>query len=485
MNDIRTNEGKVPIIDKFIWACTGFLANLPWVIMGYYLLYFYTDTVKINAALAGTIMFAARIFDAFTDLLIGWCVDNLHFKWGKFRTWVRFAIPANIILWPMVWMAFNNALTLNTVIACIGYGCFGAVGCTLYYIPTSCQLGVLTKSESERASLVAWRAVAGNVASVIAVAVFMPMVNAFGGGNTGFFLAALVMLIPQVACLVGDYIISKKYELNKDGTWKKELEVQTESGEKIPLGRQFKTLLTNRPAIILVLGILFMYIVQAFRNSSAVYIFEYYFELPEMETIALTGMTIASILGALVMKPVIKFIKDSNRAFIIWTIAGAMVYVIFWILCRTMVFESARKSLQWGLLFWLYMLGGFFQGAYYNFAAVLLPMAVDYGVWKFNYNQSGFIYSLNGFTLTAGSAFGAALLGFALSGIGYSEGVALTQGLKGGLIFWGVMFPSILCFAHAGVQAFFGLNDKKYQTIVADLKRREAAADKSALGSAE
>jgi Na+/melibiose symporter-like transporter len=100
---------KIPLVDKVIWASTGFLASLPWVIVGYYLLFFYTDIVKMNPALAGTIIFGARMFDAVTDILIGWCIDNFHFKWGKYRSWVRFAIPANIILWPMVWAVVEGA----------------------------------------------------------------------------------------------------------------------------------------------------------------------------------------------------------------------------------------------------------------------------------------------------------------------------------------------------------------------------------------
>jgi Na+/melibiose symporter-like transporter len=201
MNEKQLNPNKVPLLDKIIWSSQGFVASLPWVIMGYYLLYFYTDIVKISAALAGTIMFGARMFDAITDLFIGWCIDNFHFKWGKFRTWIRFAIPANIILWPLVFLAFNNVpITVNIVIAIIGYGCFGAIGCTLYYIPTNCQLAILTKDEGERASLVAWKGVAANVATVGAVAVFMPMVNFFGGSNRGFFITALIILIPYVVC---------------------------------------------------------------------------------------------------------------------------------------------------------------------------------------------------------------------------------------------------------------------------------------------
>ena len=476
---MEKKEQKLPLLHKLIYASQGFVANLPWIIIGYYLLYFYTDIMGISAAIAGLIIMGARVFDAITDLFIGWCIDNFHFKWGKFRTWLRFAIPLNIVLWPLLWLSIKGVpMTVNIVMACIAYGLFGAVGCTAYYIPTGCQLQVLAHDEGERAQLVAWKGVAAQIASVFAVAVFMPIVNFFGGGRVGFFTAALIMLIPYVGLLWAEYIITKPYELNPDGTWKAELEYKKDEAgnvEKVPLIQQFKTLFTNRPALIVVAGIFIMYIVQAFRNSATVYVFEYFFELPDMATIALTGMTVAAIIGALVMQPAIKLLKDPNRAYIVWSFLTAGVYILFYALCNIMSFEAAQASLQYGLLFWIFILGGFFQGAYYNFAYVLLPMCVDYGRWKNGTNQSGFVYSLNGFTLTLGSAIGSALLGFALTGIGYADGVTITSTIKYGLVFWGVMAPSLMTVAHAILQMFFGLDKKKYDKISAELAERDAA----------
>ena len=175
-----------------------------------------------------------------------------------------------------------------------------------------------------------------------------------------------------------------------------------------------------------------------------------------MGTVALTAMTIAAVVGALVMNPAIKWFKGTNRAYIVWTLLLVADSVIFWVIARSMSFEAAQKSLSWGVLFWLFILGGFIQGAYYNFCYLELPMAVEYGTWKNGYNQSGFIYSLNGFTLTAGGAIGTAIVGFALSAIGYAEGVELTQSIKDGLLFIGMMAPAILGVVHAVILEIVG-----------------------------
>jgi probable glucitol transport protein GutA len=44
-----------------------------------------TDTLGISPAVVGSLLMASKIFDAFTDILGGWLVDNTHTKLGKGR----------------------------------------------------------------------------------------------------------------------------------------------------------------------------------------------------------------------------------------------------------------------------------------------------------------------------------------------------------------------------------------------------------------
>lgn len=467
---------KVPLLDKIIWEANGLAAMWPWIILGYYLMFFYTDIVGFRPALAGAIMFGARMFDVVTDILIGWCVDNIHMKWGRYRSWIRLSIPVIAILWPLCFLSFDGANTLNLIIAIVGYGCYGAVGCTLYYIPQNCQLVVMTKDESERANMVAWKGVFNNLSSVGAVAMFGPMVAFFGGDNIAYFITACIVLIPYIGLIAADYWMSKKYELEADGSWKLELELKKdENGKKVSTAVQLKQLLQNRPAIIVVIGILIMNIIQAFRNAVVVYLFRNFFELPGMESITLTASTIAMVVGALAMTPMIKICRDTNRAYIASTLLCAASFTLFWFMCKTMTLAEAQESIQFGGLFWVFVLGGFFSGSYYNFCLVQLPMVADYGRWKYRRDQTGFIYSLNGATLTAGTALGGFILGICLDMIGYREGIDMTDHMKTNLIFIGVLLPSLVCVGHAIIQMFLGINDKQYKVMLAELAERDAA----------
>ena len=49
-------------------------------ILTMYLSLYCTDTLKMPAALVGSLLMASKIFDGITDLLAGWLVDNTNTK---------------------------------------------------------------------------------------------------------------------------------------------------------------------------------------------------------------------------------------------------------------------------------------------------------------------------------------------------------------------------------------------------------------------
>ena len=62
-------------------------------------LYFYTEKVGVAAATAANVLLAAKIVDAFTDLIMGKIMDNGKSPKGKCRPWfLRMAIPAFVAI---------------------------------------------------------------------------------------------------------------------------------------------------------------------------------------------------------------------------------------------------------------------------------------------------------------------------------------------------------------------------------------------------
>ena len=110
--DFTSTTAKVPWADKIIHSMYGaYSFQVSWVIFGYYLVYFYTDVVGLSATVAGTIMLVARVADCFTDLWVGYMLDNVCYRWGRYRSWAIFGIAPLFLLFVGVFTALPTDST--------------------------------------------------------------------------------------------------------------------------------------------------------------------------------------------------------------------------------------------------------------------------------------------------------------------------------------------------------------------------------------
>ena len=75
---------------RFGYGMGDFACNLIWQVISLYLLYFYTDVMKLNAASIATMFVVCRIIDGIIDVLVGYAIDKTHSRWGKSRPWFLF-----------------------------------------------------------------------------------------------------------------------------------------------------------------------------------------------------------------------------------------------------------------------------------------------------------------------------------------------------------------------------------------------------------
>lgn len=66
------------------WSSSGFSAAMQSVIIGFFSIYCST-ILGLEPALVGTLLLATKIFDCFTDLLIGYLIDNTNTRLGRGR----------------------------------------------------------------------------------------------------------------------------------------------------------------------------------------------------------------------------------------------------------------------------------------------------------------------------------------------------------------------------------------------------------------
>ena len=83
----RSNE-RLSFIEKTGYSLGDAAANFVFMTMILFQLNFYTDTMGITAAAAGTMLLVGRLWDAFFDPMMGVLADRTNTRFGKFRPWV-------------------------------------------------------------------------------------------------------------------------------------------------------------------------------------------------------------------------------------------------------------------------------------------------------------------------------------------------------------------------------------------------------------
>jgi len=85
------DPNRLPVGKFFAWKSRDIsLAAMNTIVLGYLTLYC-TTALGMSAALVGTLLLASKIFDAVTDLVAGYLVDNTNTKFGRGRPY-EFAV---------------------------------------------------------------------------------------------------------------------------------------------------------------------------------------------------------------------------------------------------------------------------------------------------------------------------------------------------------------------------------------------------------
>ncbi len=473
--DFMSTTAKVPWYDKIIHSMYGaYSFQVSWVIFGYYLIYFYTDVVGLSATIAGTIMLVSRVADCFTDLWVGYMLDNVCYRWGRYRSWAIFGIAPLFLLFIGVFTALpTNNTSLKIAWAGLCYGCFGSIGATFSFMPQIAQFCNMTRNLRERETIAVIKSVCTNLAQVVAASFFLPLVNFFGGNGAneakGYFWAAFTIGLTVMLFQILNVGMTRKYELNRDGSCREHLK-QVEH-EKI--WSQLQSFGKNRPAIVLQIGEVLKQIMQAIKNGMIIYVFTYYLGSENFYSVAMFAFTIALMAGVFLMKPVIRLFKDTGRAYQFCMLASAVLSILIFVLCRVKGQAHAAESMHFGLLFVLFILNGILSGAYYSFANVMIPATVDYGEWKNGKGQAGIVSAINGFCITIGAALGAQIMGILLDSSGYVANQMQSANTLYWLLILAFVLPAIITLIHFIVQMFYGLTDKRLDECMQEIRVRK------------
>lgn len=133
-------------------------AGLILSIIGSYLTLYYTDSVGLSAAFAGTMMLVCRIFDGVSDILMGLLIDNTHTRIGKARPWFLISfVPLTLSFLACFFVPANLSDPGKKVYAIATYFLMSVVFYTVNNIAYHAMLQRFSLTSQDRSSVSAVR----------------------------------------------------------------------------------------------------------------------------------------------------------------------------------------------------------------------------------------------------------------------------------------------------------------------------------------
>lgn len=405
---------RLQVSEKFGYGLGDLASNIVFQVVINFMMYFYTDVFGIGAAAVGTLMLVVRLFDAVTDPLMGGLADRTQTRWGRYRPYlVWIAIPYGILA-VMTFTTPDLSDSGKLIYAYITYGLL-MTAYTAINIPYSALGGVITSDTQERASVQSWRFMLAMAGGALVTASTLPLVDFFGQGDRqhGFQMAMIVLSVIAVLAFFGCFALTK------------EREDPTANAEKQNIFGDFLSVLKNDQWVLIAVITFVLLVAVAMRGAATPYYVEYYLGGDgTMISVFMTSAMLAGIAGAM---------------FANWLSSHACkVRVMKWAAVGVIGFHAVVLFIPPGqmMLALVFMTMANFCHMIlipYLFSAV--PDTVDYGLKRWGQGAMAMSFSGHLLALKIGIAFGGALTGWILAGVGYQPNVEQTATSLNGILF--------------------------------------------------
>jgi len=442
---------KLSFKEKVGYSLGDTASHFVWDMVGFWLLFFYTDVYGISAAAAGTIMLVARFWDMAVDPIIGIVSDRTNTRWGKFRPYILFgAIPYAVLA----------ILTFTTPD-------FGELGKILYAgatyvllmtayaainLPYSALGAVMTNDTYERAGLNTYRFIAGFSGQFIVTGLALTLAEFFGHGDKarGFQYTVFMFAILSLIFFFITFKTTKE-------------RVQPPKAQKNSLKEDLKNLFANKAwRILAVVGII-SFIMFAMQNAAIAYYFKYY--LGRETNVQLFNVlgTVALIVALPLSKPLAKRFGNKNVF-----IGSSLISGIFFMLIYLPGIHDITT---------IYVFNIIAKMAYAPAVPLLWTMiadSADYGEWTTGRRATGLYFSAAVFAQKAGWGIGAAIAGWILTISQFVPNVTQNDTAITGIKLLVSVIPGVLYMSCVLFMIFYKIDSKTTHLMKKELDAKRA-----------
>jgi glycoside/pentoside/hexuronide:cation symporter, GPH family len=442
---------KLSVKEKIGYSLGDTASHFVWDMVGFWLLFFYTDVYGISAAAAGTIMLVARFWDMGIDPVIGIVSDRTNTRWGKFRPYILFGAIPYAILAILTFTTPNFGEVGKIIYAGATYVLLMTAYATIN-LPYSALGAVMTDDTYERAGLNTYRFIAGFSGQFIVTGLALTLAEFFGHGDKAQGFQYTVFLFAGLSLIF--FFITFKSTKER---------VQPPKAQENSLKEDVKNLFQNKAWIILAVVGIISFIMFAMQNAAIAYYFKYY--LGRENNVQLFNVigTVALIVTLPLSKPLAKRFGNKN-VFIGSSLISGLFFMLIYIagvndLTTIYVFNIIAKM------------------AYAPAVPLLWTMiadSADYGEWTTGRRATGLYFSAAVFAQKAGWGIGAAIAGWILAASSFVANAVQNDTAITGIKLLVSVIPGVLYMSCAIFMIFYKIDAKTTTLMKQELDSRRA-----------
>jgi glycoside/pentoside/hexuronide:cation symporter, GPH family len=449
----RQVSGPLSFKEKLGYGLGDTASHFVWDMVGFWLLFFYTDVYRIPAAAAGTIMMVARFWDMAIDPVVGIVSDRTQTRWGKFRPYILFGAIPYAALSILTFTTPNFGETGKIIYAGATYvllmTAYAAVN-----LPYSSLAAVMSSDTYERAGLNTYRFICAFIGQFVVTGLALTLAEYFGGGDKarGFQYTVILFGLLSLVFFFITFITTRE-------------RVQPSTALPSSLKEDLKNLFRNQPWIILACVGIISFVMFAIQNAAIAYYFKYYIGQEEsVQWFNVVG-TIALIVALPLSKPLAR--KFGNRnVFIASSIISGLFFVA--------IYLPGKNDIAA-----IYVLNVLAKMAYAPAVPLLWTMiadSADYSEWKSGRRATGLCFSAATFAQKAGWGIGAAIAGWLLTVFNYVPDAIQTASALLGIKLLVSVIPGVLYMSCALFMIFYAIDSNTTDRMKAELDARREAA---------
>lgn len=431
------------------YGSADFACNLIWQMISLYLLYFYTDVMKLPAVAISIMFLAVRVIDGAADLMVGILIDKTKTRWGKARPYILFGSVPYAICTVLTFSVPQVGQAGMIAYAAVTYFLLSLMY-SIVNVPLSSILPSLTKNLEERTNLATSRIFFSFLGSTVVSYFGYKWIHALGKGDliSGFQYVSVIFALISLVVFVFTFMNTR--------------EIETSTVESFSALKAIKSLKHNKPWKIFIVMHFFMWGGYFLQTGAHIYYFTYNINDIALATTVATITSLIPIAGNFVV-PLLN--SRFTKRDVFWIGAGIQIIgmAFIWMAGTNVdliLTGAVINAVGYGIK----------QTIYFSMQAD----PVDYGEYVSGINTAGTLSAVNAFAgkvwMAIAGSVSAAILG--MTGYVGGQAVQLPETLLAIKAMY-IIVPTIFLVCSIIVMKFYDL-DKKLPGIVKELNDRKS-----------